>query len=127
MKYIVVILLMVFPLFGTAQNPDTCFTVEEVYSISETLDSLFELTEINEKIIREQDSLISYQEYNIFLKEKEIDLLNKQNELLRDNIDIYIKREELFTPKWYERPYITFPAGILTAILAGKLAVSIIN
>ena len=70
---------------------------------------------------------VNLDEYNIFLKEKEIDLLNKQNELLQDNIDIYIKREELFTPKWYERPYITFPAGILTAILAGKLAVSIIN
>ena len=108
-------------LFG--QMPDTCFTENEIIEISETLDSLYYLDSINNKIISQQDALIS--ELETITKLDSIQLLytNKKVELLNDNINLYIKREKHLRPKWYDNKIIWFGSGILTTLLTGKMIV----
>jgi hypothetical protein len=121
------ILILLFPLFGYSQIPDTCFTPQEIHDISETLDSLFYISDINDKIIEEQDSLILYLERIILLDSVELQLQNMQIELLNDNIDLYIQREQIISSKRYEHPAIWFIGGIGTTILTGRLVVLLIN
>jgi hypothetical protein len=121
------ILILLFPLFGYSQISDTCFTSQEIHNISETLDSLFYISDINDKIIKEQDSLISYLERVILLDSLELKLHNTQIELLNDNIELYIQREKIISSKWYEHPAIWFIGGIGTTILTGRLVVLLIN
>jgi len=121
------ILILLFPLFGYSQIPDTCFTPQEIHDISETLDSLFYISDINDKIIEEQDSLILYLERIILLDSVELQLQNIQIDLLNDNIDLYIQREKIISSKWYEHPAIWFIGGISTTILTGRLVVLLIN
>jgi len=124
---IYVLILLLFPIFGYTQIPDTCFTQQEIHDISKTLDSLFYISDVNDKIIFEQDSLISYLERIILLDSLELQLQNTQIELLNDNIELYIQREKIISSKWYEHPAIWFIGGVTTTILTGRLVVLLIN
>ena len=63
MKKLLVILL--FPLTCFSQTiPDTCFTKQEMQDILFTIDSLYELDDINQQIITKQDALVK--ELNLF-------------------------------------------------------------
>ena len=107
--------------------PDTCFTENEIIEISETLDSLYYLDSINNKIISQQDALIS--ELETITKLDSIQLLytNKKIELLNNNIELYIQREKYLKPKWYDHKVIWFGSGILTAVLTGKMIVEVVQ
>jgi hypothetical protein len=124
-KYFIIILL--WPLFLFGQMPDTCFTENEIIEISETLDSLYYLDSINNKIISQQDALIS--ELETITKLDSIQLLytNKKIELLNNNIELYIEREKYLKPKWYDHKVIWFGSGILTAVLTGKMIVEVVQ
>ena len=124
-KYFIIILL--WPLFLFGQMPDTCFTENEIIEISETLDSLYYLDSINNKIISQQDALIS--ELETITKLDSIQLLytNKKIELLNNNIELYIQREKYLKPKWYDHKVIWFGSGILTAVLTGKMIVEVVQ
>ena len=122
------LLCILFPLYGYSQTmPDTCFTEQEIHDISETLDSLFYRDSINDQIILEQTSIIKDLEHVIYLDSLEIQNKSKQIELLNSNINLYVEREKLLKPKWYNHPAIWFVGGIGTAVLTGKLVVTIIN
>ena len=65
----------------------------------------------------EQEVLISDLEKVIKLDSLENLYLNQKNEFLNDNINLYIEREKLLQPKWYDKKGNWFGAGILTTLL----------
>ena len=95
--------------------------------IANTLDSLYHLDSINNKVISEQEVLIDDLEKVIKLDSLENLYLNQKNEFLNDNINLYIEREKLLRPKWYNSNVMIFTAGILTAVLTGKLIVEVVQ
>jgi hypothetical protein len=120
MKHLFIILL--FPFYSLTQTiSDTCFTTQELFSISTTLDSLLELSQINDKIISQQESIIKKQYSLIYLDSTQIALQHKQVVLLQETIDVYVKREKQLQPKWYDNKNIWFFSGILTTLGSGIL------
>ena len=123
MKWLLIIL---FPAFTFAQS-DTCFTTQQVLDISFTLDSLYELTDANKKIIREQELLIQDLKHYIALDTMQINFHKKQNDMLQKNINLYVEREKYIKPKWYDNKVIWFTGGILTSIVTAKLIVEVVK
>jgi hypothetical protein len=124
MKRLLVILL--FPVIVFSQS-DTCFTTQEVLDISFTLDSLTELTDINQQIIQEQSYLIADLKHYIALDSIEINFYKRQVDALNKNVDLYIEREKLIKPKWYDNKTIWFASGIVSTILTAKLIVEVVK
>lgn len=123
MKWLLIIL---FPAFAYTQS-DTCFTEQEVLDISFTLDSLYELDEVNKDIIREQELVIQDLKYYIALDSIQINFHKKQIDLLQKNIELYIEREKYIKPKWYDNKVIWFTGGILTSVITAKLIVEVVK
>ena len=121
------IIIYVWPLMLFGQMPDTCFTSDEIIDISETLDSLYYLDSINNEIILDQEVLINDLEKIIKLDSIENLYLDKKNLFLEDNINLYIEREKLLKPKWYDNKIIWFSTGIVTTLLTGKLIVEVVQ
>jgi len=126
MKKIFIILLLL-PVFSFTQTVDTCFTEEQIHDISETIDSLYYLDSVNNDIIIKQDNLIYSLEHLNKLDSLQKLYYQQQIDLLNSNIDLYIDREELIKPKWYDSKIIWFGAGILTTVLTGKLIVEVVQ
>ena len=124
MKYLLIILL--FPVIAFSQA-DTCFTEEEIMDISFTLDSLTELNDINNAIIREQEYVIKDLHHLIYLDSAEIYHYKRQVDALNKNIELYIQREKYIEPKWYNNKAIWFSGGILSTILTAKLIVEVVK
>ena len=121
------IILYLLPTLLFSQVVDTCFTSTEIVQISETIDSLYYLDSVNNKIILEQEVLIGDLEKVIKLDSLENLYLSHKNEFLNDNINLYIEREKLLRPKWYDSKIIWFSAGIFTTLLTGKLIVEVVQ
>lgn len=120
MKQLLVILL--FPLYMFSQTyPDTCFTQQELNDISNTLDSLWQVDDINNNIIEKQKQLIAKQQSLIYLDSIQIALQKQQVSLLQKNIDLYVEREKRLQPKWYDSKNIWFGLGIFTTLGSGIL------
>ena len=126
MKKIFIILLLL-PVFSFTQTVDTCFTEEQIHDISETLDSLYYLDSVNNDIIIKQEKLICSLEHLNKLDSVQKLYYQQQIDLLNSNIDLYIEREDLIKPKWYDNKIIWFGAGILTTVLTGKLIVEVVQ
>jgi len=126
MKRLLVILFM-SPVFAYTQVPDTCFTQQEIYDISNTLDSLWIADSINNNLISAQQTLIDSKTQLNRLDSLHIQFQNKKIELLEDNIKLYVEREKYLKPKWYDSKIIYFSSGILTAILTSKLIVEVVK
>ena len=124
-KYFIIILL--WPMFLQGQESDEYFTEDEIIAISETLDSLYYLDSINNEIISQQEKLISELETIAKLDSIELMYINKKNELLNNNIELYIEREKYLKPKWYDNKVIWFASGIITAVATGKMAVEVLK
>lgn len=121
------IILLLIPVFSYTQTVDTCFTEQEIHDISETLDSLYYLDSVNNDIIIKQEKLISSLEHLNKLDSLQKLYYQQQIDLLNSNIDLYIEREDLIKPKWYDNKIIWFGAGILTTVLTGKLIVEVVQ
>lgn len=122
------LIILIFPVFSFAQTiPDTCFTEQEIIQISKTLDSLWELDEINNDIISQQENIIKKQNMYIRLDSIQIQLQQQQVELLQKNIDLYKERELRLQPKWYDNKNIWFWSGILTTLGSGIIINSILK
>lgn len=120
MKTLLVILL--FPLYIFTQSiPDTCFTEQELTDISNTLDSLWKVDDINNDIIVKQNLIIKKQESIMYLDSIQIVLQQQQVLLLQKNIDLYVQREKRLQPKWYDNKNIWFGLGIFTTLGSGIL------
>lgn len=118
MKQLIIILL--FPFYSLTQTiPDTCFTTQELFDISTTLDSLWQIDSINNKIISQQELIIKKQHGLIYLDSIQIALQQQQVLLLQKNIDLYVEREKHLQPKWYDNKNIWFFSGILTTLGSG--------
>jgi hypothetical protein len=126
MKKLLVILFFPLTLFSQ-ELPDTCFTAEQIQDISFTLDSLYEIDEINKQIIEEQNYVITELKNVIRLDSAEINYRQRQSILLQKNIDLYIQREKYIKPKWYDHKAIWFGAGILTSIVTTKIAIELVK
>ena len=124
MKQLLIIFL--FPVIAFSQA-DTCFTKQEILDISFTLDSLTELNEINQKIIREQSYIIDDLKHLNELDSMQILYYKKQVDALNKNIDLYITREKTIKPKWYDNKTIWFASGIVSTILTAKLIVEVVK
>ena len=121
------IILFIWPIVFFGQLADTCFTTEEILDISETLDSLYYLDSINNEIISQQEILISELETVLKLDSVELMYISKKNNLLNDNIELYIQREKYLKPKWYDNKVIWFASGIITAVATGKMIVEVVQ
>ena len=126
MKYFFIIICL-YPVLMFTQVADTCFTSNQIIGISNTLDSLYYLDSINNEIILDQEVLISDLEQIIELDSLENLYLEQKNNFLKDNINLYIEREKLLKPKWYDNKIIWFSGGILTTLLTGKLIVEVVQ
>ena len=116
-----------FPVFAFTQVPDTCFTSEEIEDISFTLDSLYKVVDLQNQAIKHQDFLIVDLKQIIKLDSLHINYQHIQVDELRKNIDIYIEREKLNQPKWYDNKIIYFTGGILTTVLTSKLILDVVK
>ncbi len=121
------IILLILPILSFSQTVDTCFTEEQIHDISETLDSLYSIDSINNDIITKQNKLVSSLEHLNELDSLQKAYYQQQVNLLNKNINLYIEREQLIKPKWYDNKIIWFSAGILTTVLTGKLIVEVVQ
>ena len=122
MKKFIIILL--FPILGFSQKttkPDTCFTQLELADISFVLDSLWAADDINNKLIESYDTLLNTQNTLIKLDSIQLQYKDTQIKLLQDNINLYVAREKLLQPKWYDKKGLWYGAGFLSALGAGIL------
>ena len=120
MKTLLVTLL--FPLYIFSQTvPDTCFTEQELNDISNTLDSLWRVDDINNQLIAKQKQMIAKQQSILFLDSVQIALQKQQVSLLQKNIDLYVEREKRLQPKWYDNKSIWYGLGIFTTLGSGIL------
>ena len=127
MKMLVFLLLLV-PFAGYAQlDPDTCFTQEELFDISETMDSLWTADSLNNSIIFNQHDLIQKYQSIIQLDSLQLTYQKQQVELLQKNINLYVEREKRIQPKWYDNKVIWFGSGIVSTILTAKLIVDVVK
>lgn len=128
MKKFIIILL--FPIIGFSQkttNPDTCFTQQELADISFVLDSLWAADDINNKLIESYDTLLNTQNTLIKLDSIQLQYKDSQIKLLQDNVDLYVAREKLLQPKWYDKKGLWYGAGFLSALGAGILVNQLIK
>jgi hypothetical protein len=120
MKKLLVILLLPIGIFSQT-FPDSCFTQQELNDISNSLDSLWNVDEINNEIIAKQKLIIKKQESIMYLDSVQIALQKQQVSLLQKNIDLYVEREKRLQPKWYDNKNIWFGLGIFTTLGSGIL------
>ena len=128
MKKFIIILL--FPILGFSQKttkPDTCFTQLELADISFVLDSLWAADDINNKLIESYDTLLHTQNTLIKLDSVQLQYKDTQIKLLQDNINLYVAREKLLQPKWYDKKGLWYGAGFLSALGAGILVNQLIK
>ena len=133
MKTILTLLLLV-PLIAMSQKvskpkskPDTCFTQQEILDISFTLDSLYKVVNLQEQAIKHQDFLIVDLKQIIKLDSLHINYQHVQIDALQKNINVYIEREKILKPKWYDNKIIYFAGGILTTMFTSKLIIDVIK
>jgi hypothetical protein len=123
MKKLLIILL--FPLISFTQTkkqlPDTCFTQQELADISFVLDSLWTADDINNNLIKSYDTAFRTQSILIKLDSIQLQYKNNQIKLLQENIDLYVSREKLLQPKWYDKKGLWYGAGFLSALGTGIL------
>jgi hypothetical protein len=128
MKKFIIILL--FPIIGFSQKttkPDTCFTQQELADISFVLDSLWAANDINNKLIWAYDTVLFTQNTLIKLDSIQLQYKDTQIKLLQDNVDLYVAREKLLQPKWYDKKGLWYGAGFLSALGAGILVNQLIK
>ena len=128
MKKFIIILL--FPIIGFSQKttkPDTCFTQQELADISFVLDSLWAADDINNKLIESYDTLLNTQNTLIKLDSIQLQYKDTQIKLLQDNINLYVAREKLLQPKWYDKKGLWYGAGFLSALGTGILVNQLIK
>jgi len=114
-------ILSLFICLNANSQTNTCFTKEEILDISFTLDSLTQLDSINKIIITKQQNIIAKLDSVILLDSIQKHYNEERIRLLTNNIDLYIKREKLIEPKWYDNNTIWFISGIITTAITGKL------
>jgi hypothetical protein len=128
MKKFIIILL--FPIIGFSQKttkPDTCFTQQQLADISFVLDSLWAADDINNKLIESYDTLLNTQNTLIKLDSIQLQYKDTQIKLLQDNVDVYVAREKLLQPQWYDKKGLWYGAGFLSALGAGILVNQLIK
>ena len=124
------IIILLFPIIGFSQkttNPDTCFTQQELANISFVLDSLWTADDINNNLIKSYDTAFRTQSILIKLDSIQLQYKNNQIKLLQENIDLYVSREKLLQPKWYDKKGLWYGAGFLSAVGAGILVNQLIK
>lgn len=127
MKWLFAIILSLFICYNANSQTDTCFTSEEILDISFTLDSLTQLDSINKIIITKQQNIIAKLDRIISLDSIQKHYNEERIRLLTNNIDLYIKREKLIEPKWYDNNTIWFVGGIITTAITGKLLIDTVK
>jgi len=133
MKLILTLMLLI-PVLSISQKvskpkskPDTCFTQQQILDISFTLDSLYKVVDLQEQTIKQQDLLILDRKQLNKLDSLHIRYQQIQIDALHKNIDIYVEREKILKPKWYDNKLIYFTGGILTTMLTSKLIIDVIK
>ena len=120
-KFIIILLFRIIGFSQKTTKPDTCFTQLELADISFVLDSLWAADDINNKLIESYDTLLNTQHTLIKLDSIQLQYKDTQIKLLQDNINLYVAREKLLQPKWYDKKGLWYGAGFLSALGTGIL------
>jgi hypothetical protein len=120
MKYIIALVILFCISLNTNAQVDTCFTEEEIVDISFTIDSLYHVDSIHNQIIQVQKLIINELKHGIKLDSLQRSYDLEQIKLLKNNIDIYIEREKILQPKWYDNNMLWFTGGVITTIITTK-------
>jgi hypothetical protein len=120
MKYIIALVILFCVSFNINAQVDTCFTKEEIVDISFTIDSLYHVDSIHNQIIQVQKLIINELKHGIKLDSLQRSYDLEQIKLLKNNIDIYIEREKILQPKWYDNNMLWFTGGVITTIITTK-------
>lgn len=126
-KFIIILLFPIFVFSQKTTNPDTCFTQQELADISFVLDSLWAADDVNNKLIWAYDTVLLTQNTLIKLDSIQLQYKDTQIKLLQDNINLYVAREKLLQPKWYDKKGLWYGAGFLSALGAGILVNQLIK
>lgn len=120
-NFIICLLLLININIGYSQQDSTCFSDKEVIKIYHHIDSLEQVSEINNKIINEYEKQIfmyesiKYKDSLIFIQQQnQLDIYKDQVKLLQLTIDEV-------QPKWYDNKTIWFGLGVFLTIFAIKL------
>ena len=81
MKWLIYVSFIILCNFSIAQV-DTCFTEKQIHQISETLDSLYYIDSVNNKLILQQTSLIEDLEHITKLDSLQLEYKQQQINLL---------------------------------------------
>ena len=127
MKLLLVTFAFISTMCSGQTIPDTCFTEQQIFDISRTLDSLWETDSLNNVLIDKQSQLIKKQTEIIRLDSMQQSYYKQQVDLLQKNIDLYVEREKRIQPKWYDSKALWFSGGILSTILTAKLIVDVVK
>ena len=121
-KLLIILLFQLISFTQTKQQlPDTCFTQQELADISFVLDSLWTADDINNNLIKSYDTAFRTQSTLIKLDSVQLQYKNNQIKLLQENINLYVSREKLLQPKWYDKKGLWYGAGFLSAFGTGIL------
>jgi len=89
--------------------------------ISFVLDSLWTADDINNNLIKSYDTAFRTQSTLIKLDSVQLQYKTNQIKLLQENINLYVSREKLLQPKWYDKKGLWYGAGFLSALGTGIL------
>jgi hypothetical protein len=104
----------------TKVKPDTvCFTRQQVEDISMTLDSLWQVDEINTEIIASQKTTILHQDSLICQDSELIAKRDEEIALLNGQITDYKTKVDLLQPRWHDKKSLWFGFGFLSALGTG--------
>ena len=127
MKQLIAVIVAFFISFNSNAQSDTCFTKDEIVDISFTLDSLTQLDSINKIVINKQKIIIDKLTRVVSLDSIQQRYDADRIRILTNNIDIYVKREKLIEPTWYDNHNIWFIGGVVTTIISTKFITDIIK
>ena len=120
MKQLIIFIILSLGLLTNikAQSVDTCFSKRRIINIYNNIRVLEYKDSVYTRLLGEYE--VQCTDYKAVLKMDSITIEGQKAQIsnLEANVQDWKKAYEISRPKWYERPFIMFPAGaVLSAVL----------
>jgi len=117
MKQVIFLLLMILSVVSFSQSDSTTFSNNQVLRISNKIIELQQKDSINDLIITEYKTQISYYKAVQLTDSMMMVLKNRELELTNTKVELYKDLAKLNKPKWWERKFPMFISGMGTVWL----------